>query len=141
MCGGVLWLSSSGLALLLRSENLAQNIRKMVGLGLAPFIARFLLSAARSENLAQNIRKMVGLGLAPFIARFLLGVESCDLFFGQLFPGQKPCGPRSIFIQAILGIGGIFSVILLLQLLHLFRFALAACKGKSHQKKNGNQSH
>jgi len=43
MCGGVLWLSSSGLALLLRSENLALNIRKMVGLGLAPFIARFLL--------------------------------------------------------------------------------------------------
>ena len=60
MCGGVLWLSSSGLALLLRSE-----------------------------NLALNIRKMVGLGLAPFIARFLLGVESCDLLFGQLFPGEQ----------------------------------------------------
>jgi hypothetical protein len=59
MCGGVLWLSSSGLALLLRSENLALNIRKMVGLGLAPFIARFL---------------PVG--------------ESCHLFFCQLFPGQ-----------------------------------------------------
>ena len=32
MCGGGLWLSTSGLALLLRSETLALEIRKMVGL-------------------------------------------------------------------------------------------------------------
>jgi len=108
MCGGGLWLSSSGLALLLRTE-----------------------------NLALNIRKMVGLGLAPLIPRFLLGVKSCHLFFGQLFPGQQSSGPRSIFVQTILGIGGVFSVILLLQLLYFFRLALAACKGKSDQKKNG----
>src|ERR1035441_364776 len=84
----------------------------------------------RRKNLALNLGKMVGLRLAPCLPRFSLGFEGCYLLGGQLLSRQHSCGPRSLIVQTILGIGGVLGVVLLLQLLHLFCFALTTCNGK-----------
>src|SRR5271169_1458755 len=85
------------------------------------------------KNFSLELRKTVGLWLAPCLPLFLFCFESRHLFCGQLLSGEKSGGSRGVFVQASLGIGWVFGVVLILQLLHLFSFALAAGKGESGQ--------
>ena len=86
------------------------------------------------KNFSLDLCKTVGLWLAPRVSFFFLGFESRHLLRGQLLSGQHSCGSGGVFVQAVLGIGRVFGVVLVLQLLHLCRFALAAGKGESPQE-------
>src|SRR5208282_3159091 len=87
----------------------------------------------RGKNLFLELRKMVSLWLASCVSLFLLGFQVRHLFLGQSLSRQKSCGPGVVFLQAVLGIGRVFSVVLILQLLHFCRFALTVGKGESPQ--------
>ena len=87
------------------------------------------------KNFSLELRKTVGLWLASCVSLFFLGFESRRLLCGQPLSGQKSCGTGGVFVQASLGIGRVFGVVLVLQPLHLFGFALTAGKGESGQSK------
>src|ERR1700689_4521739 len=86
-----------------------------------------------SENLFLELRKVIRLRVAPWVPFLFLGFEIRHLFLGQLLSCQHSCGPGGLWIDAFLGIGGVFSVVSVLQLLHFFGFAFAAGKGESPQ--------
>jgi hypothetical protein len=92
------------------------------------------------KNFSLELRKTVGLWLAPHLSLFPFGFESRRLFCGQPLSSQKSCGSRGVFVQASIGIGRIFGVVLILQALHPFSVALAARKGESRQEQNRESS-
>src|SRR5580658_1533760 len=83
-----------------------------------------------SKNLFLDLCKTVGLWFAPCVSFFFLRFEGRHLLGCQLFSGQHSCGIGGL-IKAVLGIGRVFSVVLILQLLHFLSFALTAHKGES----------
>src|SRR6266851_1357749 len=86
-----------------------------------------------SKNFSLYLCKTVRFWLAARLSCFLLGFDSRCLLRGQLLSGHKSFGCGAVFLQASLGISWVFGVVLILQLLHLFRFALTAGEGKNRQ--------
>src|ERR1700691_2744689 len=86
------------------------------------------------ENFSLYLCKTVRFWLAPCFSCFLLGFDSRCLLRGQLLSGHKSFGCGAVFFQASLGISWVFGVVLILQLLDLFGFALAADKGENRQE-------
>src|SRR5208282_2163811 len=81
------------------------------------------------KNFSLELRKTVGLWLAPHLSLFPFGFENRRLFCGQPLSSKKSRGSGSVFVQASLGIRRVFGVVLILRPLHLFSVALAARKG------------
>jgi hypothetical protein len=104
-----------------------------LAVGVAMLLQQYRVTAVRQEFLL-DLCKTVGLWLAPCVSFFLLGFEGRYLLRGQLLSGQHSDEPE-VWIEAVLGIGRVFGVVLVLQLLHLCRFALTAGKGESRQEK------
>src|ERR1019366_7164611 len=92
------------------------------------------------ENFSLYLCKTVRFWLAPRLSCFLLGFDSRCLLRGQLLSGHKSFGCGAVFLQAVLGIGRVFGVVLIVQLLHFCRFALTAGKGESPQNEEGKSN-
>jgi hypothetical protein len=75
-------------------------------------------TAARQEFLSGAVRKTVSLWLAPCVAFFLLGFEGRPSVPWSTSPVSSLEEPSGLRIQAVLGIGRVFGVVLILQLLH-----------------------
>src|SRR5271169_584322 len=82
------------------------------------------------KDFSLDLCKTVGLWLAPCVPFSPLRLEGRRLLRGQLLSGQHSCGTGGL-IEAVLGIGRVFGVVLVQQLLYLCRFALTSGKGQS----------